>query len=56
MKSEIRSVILVACLMAGFVAFSQCHKAADKPYLRPRIPEHPATTIITLDPHAAWPQ
>lgn len=32
-----------------------CHKAADKPYLRPRIPEHPATTSINLDPHATWP-
>jgi hypothetical protein len=33
-----------------------CHKAVDKPFLRPRIPEHPATTIINLDPNATWPQ
>ena len=33
-----------------------CHKAADKPYLRPRIPERPATTIIELDPNATWPE
>jgi hypothetical protein len=33
-----------------------CHKAADKPYLRPRIPEHPASTIINFDPKATWPQ
>lgn len=33
-----------------------CHKASDKPYLRLRIPEHPATTIMNVDPHATWPQ
>lgn len=32
-----------------------CHKASDKPYLRPRIPEHPATAIMSMDPHATWP-
>jgi hypothetical protein len=33
-----------------------CHKAADKPYLRPRIPEHPATGMINFDPNATWPK
>ena len=33
-----------------------CHKAADKPYLRQRIPDHPATTIINFDPNATWPK
>jgi hypothetical protein len=33
-----------------------CHKAVDKPYLRPRIPEHPASAIINFNPHANWPQ
>lgn len=33
-----------------------CHKAAEKPYLRPRIPEAPATRMINLDPKAGWPQ
>lgn len=33
-----------------------CHKAADKPYLRPRIPEHPASAIMNFDPNAAWPK
>ena len=33
-----------------------CHKASDKPYLRPRIPDHPATAIINFDPNTAWPQ
>lgn len=32
-----------------------CHKAADKPYLRPRIPEHPAEPSINFDPKATWP-
>ena len=29
-----------------------CHKASEKGYLRPRIPEHPATTMINFDPNA----
>jgi hypothetical protein len=33
-----------------------CHKASDKPYLRPRIPERPATSIVNFDPHAQWPR
>ncbi|MBI1246847.1 hypothetical protein GC197_03255 [bacterium] len=33
-----------------------CHKAADKPYLRPQIPVRPATKIINIDPSATWPQ
>ncbi len=32
-----------------------CHKAADKPYLRPQIPTGPATQIINFDPSAKWP-
>lgn len=33
-----------------------CHKASDKPYLRPQIPERPATSIINFDPNATWPK
>lgn len=33
-----------------------CHKAAEKAYLRPRIPEHPATTMINFDPNATTPK
>ena len=29
-----------------------CHKLAAKPYLRPRIPEAPATRIIDMKPGA----
>ena len=32
-----------------------CHKAADKPYLRPRVPAEPESRIINFDPRAAWP-
>ncbi len=33
-----------------------CHKASDKPYLRPQIPERPAEPAINFDPHAKWPK
>ena len=33
-----------------------CHKLAEKPYLRPHIPEAPATRMINLRPNAEWPQ
>ena len=33
-----------------------CHKAADKPYLRPQIPERAGTEIINFDPKATWPE
>ncbi len=32
-----------------------CHKAADKPYLRPRVPAEPASRIMNFDPKADWP-
>lgn len=33
-----------------------CHKAADKPYLHPKIPDRPAEPIINFDPKADWPK
>ena len=33
-----------------------CHKAANRPYLRPKIPTAAAQTIINTDPDATWPQ
>jgi len=33
-----------------------CHKASEKPYLRPQIPQRPASSIINFDPHATWPK
>jgi hypothetical protein len=32
-----------------------CHKASEKPYLRPQIPESPAAPIINFNPDATWP-
>ena len=32
-----------------------CHKAFDKPYLRPRIPEQAESRIINFDPQSSWP-
>jgi hypothetical protein len=33
-----------------------CHKASEKPYLRPQIPTQPETRIIDFDPKADWPR
>jgi hypothetical protein len=33
-----------------------CHKASEKPYLRPQIPLTPPQPIINFDPDAKWPQ
>jgi hypothetical protein len=33
-----------------------CHKAADKPYLRPQIPVRPESPLMNFDPMATWPQ
>ncbi len=33
-----------------------CHKAADKPFLRPQVPNRPAEPTINFDPLANWPK
>jgi hypothetical protein len=33
-----------------------CHKASEKPYLRPQVPTHPEAQIVNFDPNAKWPQ
>ncbi len=33
-----------------------CHKATNRPYMRPQIPTAAAQTIINTDPDATWPQ
>ncbi len=33
-----------------------CHKASDKPYLRPQVPQQPPEPIINFDPAANWPE
>ena len=42
-------------LQGGLTMCYSCHKAADKPYLRPRIPDAADTRIINVDPKAEWP-
>lgn len=32
-----------------------CHKAAGRPYLRPRLPVPPSSSLINVDPKATWP-
>jgi hypothetical protein len=33
-----------------------CHKASDKPYLRPQVPKLPEAQVINFDPQATWPK
>jgi hypothetical protein len=33
-----------------------CHKAAEKPFIHPQIPEQPEARIINFDPEAKWPE
>ncbi len=39
----------------SLTACYSCHKAADKPYLRPHVPSEPASRIMNFDPKAQWP-
>ena len=39
----------------SLVGCYSCHQAAEKPYLRPRIPEQPEVRILTFDPNATGP-
>lgn len=45
----------VAAYELTLIVCYSCHKASDKPYLRPRIPEQPASSMVSFDPNAAWP-
>ena len=42
-------------LLTDFYVCYACHKAVDKPYLRPQVPTEPASRIINFDPKANWP-
>jgi hypothetical protein len=33
-----------------------CHKQAERAFLRPKVPQPPAASIINFDPKAAWPK
>ena len=39
----------------SLTACYSCHKAADKPYLRPKVPTEPTSRIMNFDPRADWP-
>jgi hypothetical protein len=39
----------------SLTACYSCHKAADKPYLRPQVPFEAATHVLNFDPKADWP-
>lgn len=43
------------CYKESLTVCYSCHKASEKPYLRPQIPSRPATGIINFDPRAEWP-
>jgi hypothetical protein len=40
---------------ASLTGCYSCHKAADKPFLRPQVPAQPASPIVNFDPKATWP-
>src|SRR6266446_2530491 len=33
-----------------------CHKACEKPFLRPQVPSTPSVSILNFDPNATWPE
>src|SRR6266404_4116595 len=33
-----------------------CHKACEKPFLRPQIPSAASVSILNFDPNATWPE
>jgi hypothetical protein len=33
-----------------------CHKASGKPFLRPKLPDHPPERMIEFSPEAEWPK
>jgi hypothetical protein len=52
-KDKERCVKLYTDALQGCYA---CHKASDKPYLRPRIPTASEVRVINFDPNAKEPQ
>ena len=50
------SAQFVAAYKETIEACYLCHKASDKPFLRPMIPTAPAQGIINFDPGAEWPK
>jgi len=53
-KKDLRGFLVsYRTLLEGCYA---CHKAAGLPFLRPRMPAPPASSIITVDANAPWPK
>ncbi len=53
-KKDLRQFLVsYRSLLEGCYA---CHKAAGMPYLKPRMPVPPASSIITVDAKAPWPR
>lgn len=40
----------------GLESCYSCHKASDKPFIRPQVPTAPEATIINFEPTAEWPK
>lgn len=63
MLSAIKTAIEQKDLVAFTNAYRQtiegcyaCHKASEKPFIRPQIPAQPPEHIINMDPNAKWPE
>lgn len=52
-KDKDRCIKLYTDSLQGCYA---CHKASDKPYLRPQIPTGPESRVINFDPRATEPR
>lgn len=50
------STQFVAAYKETIEACYLCHKASEKPFLRPMIPTTPAQGIINFEPEADWPK
>jgi hypothetical protein len=50
------STQFVAAYKETIEACYLCHKASEKPFLRPMIPTAPAQGIINFEPEAEWPK
>ncbi len=54
-KAQDKPAFVVAYRATLEMCYS-CHKASDKPFLRPQIPTQPETPIINFDTEADWPK
>ena len=50
------SVAFVKAYRFSMETCYSCHKASDKPFIRPQIPTEPETPIINFEPNTEWPR